>query len=157
MTRFYGFANTTGASESIITSPPPYMLVELKPTGDDKPVQIAGLPEGIVPLESVQFKYSAGHGRYVKLQRFPITLAYAITGSSFSSFSSIVGLAVIFFGASGILRLGGMTFFRGLLVIIVDDLNALRASSSASIWSLHPSLPSVDVDAIYDLPLDPIR
>jgi len=71
-----------------------------------------------------------------------------VLGSSFSSVSSIVNLAFDFFGAVGI---GAAIRFRGDLGMIVDDLKASRASSSACIWSLQSSLPSVDVTAFLPL------
>jgi hypothetical protein len=53
------------------------MLVKL-PEGKNS-IQIPGLPPHVVPLEPVQFRYSAGHGRYAKLRQFPVTVGYAIT------------------------------------------------------------------------------
>ena len=65
-----------------------------------------------------------------------------VLGSSFSSLSSIVNLTFDFFGAVGI---GASIRFRGDLGVIVDVLKTSRASSSACIWPLQSSLPSVDV------------
>lgn len=77
MVQFYGFADATGARSTKITTLPSYMLVKLPESKNL--IQIPGLPPGVVPLEPVQFRYSAGHSRYAKLRQFPVTVGYAIT------------------------------------------------------------------------------
>jgi hypothetical protein len=57
------------------TSVPEYILVKVQ----DLQLQLPGLPYGIVPLQPVTFTWSAGRHRSVKMQQFPVTLAYAMT------------------------------------------------------------------------------
>jgi len=79
MVRFHGFADAVGVRSTKITSLPAYMLVKLPTPADGHSIHIPGLPPDVVPLEPVLFRHTAGHGRYVKLRQFPVTLAYAIT------------------------------------------------------------------------------
>jgi hypothetical protein len=74
---FYGFANTHAEPTDNIISLPEYIFVKVP--SDRATFQIPGLPKNIVPIEPVSFKHKAGHGRYVILRQFPITLAYSIT------------------------------------------------------------------------------
>ena len=76
--KFYGFANVTPQKhESGILSAPQYMLVKL--LSEESIIEITGLPPNIVPIWAERFKYNPGHGRWVKLEQFPVTLAYAIS------------------------------------------------------------------------------
>lgn len=42
-------------------------------------IQIPGLPRAVAAVTPVKFWYNAGHGRRVRLEQFPLTLAYART------------------------------------------------------------------------------
>jgi len=42
-------------------------------------IEIPGLPRAVVPLPPVKSWYNEEHGRWVRLEHFPLTLAYACT------------------------------------------------------------------------------
>jgi len=54
------------------------MLVKLLHDDEGK-IHIPSLPTSVVPIKTVQFTHNFGHGRSVKLEQFPVTLAYSIT------------------------------------------------------------------------------
>lgn len=77
---FYGFAGPfTTLSGTNTISTPPFMLVKiLHDVGFN--IQIPGLPPNVVPIETITFTHgNIKGGRGVKLQQFPVTLAYAMT------------------------------------------------------------------------------
>lgn len=84
MVDFYGFVGVDDPTDGRMFHPPKYMLVKIK-DGPAREVQLPGMPQGVVPLEPVEFTYrEAGRrfnrqGKWVTLSQFPATLAYAIT------------------------------------------------------------------------------
>jgi hypothetical protein len=54
------------------------MLVELLHHDRDH-IRVSSLPSAVVPIKPEEFTHYDGHGGIVKLQQFPVTLAYAIT------------------------------------------------------------------------------
>jgi hypothetical protein len=54
------------------------MLVELLHHHRDH-IRVSSLPPSVVPLKAAEFIHNDGHGRSVKIQQFPVTLAYAMT------------------------------------------------------------------------------
>ena len=77
---FYGFSDSTNQYQtSAIIDLPHYMLVRLLSRTDDQSIHLSGLPANVVPIWPESFKYNTGHGRWARLQQFPVTLAYAIT------------------------------------------------------------------------------
>jgi hypothetical protein len=77
MVQFYGFSDdTVMQSDSRIISPPAYMLVKVN---DKLNILILGLPPSVVPIALVRFTHRISQTKYVKLQQFPVTLAFAIT------------------------------------------------------------------------------
>ena len=85
LVEFYGFVGVKKSfGDNRIFYPPQYMLVKIR-DGPESEVRLPGLPQGVVAMEPVEFTYREGgrrynrEGRWVKLQQFPATLAYAIT------------------------------------------------------------------------------
>jgi hypothetical protein len=74
---FYGFVNTHGQSTDHIISLPEYILVKV--SCDKVMFQIPSLPVNVVPVESISFRHNSGHGRYVDLRQFPVTLTQLAT------------------------------------------------------------------------------
>jgi hypothetical protein len=54
------------------------MLVELLHHNRAQ-VRVSSLPPSVVPIKTIEFTHNAGHGRTIKIQQFPVTLAYAMT------------------------------------------------------------------------------
>jgi hypothetical protein len=74
---FYGFGKAQ-PRDNVLYQPPPYMLVKLL-HDPGTPVHIKPLPTSVIPINTDEFTHNYGHGRSVKLEQFPVTLAYAIT------------------------------------------------------------------------------
>src|SRR5436190_18254515 len=54
------------------------MLIKFQ-SENEEIICIPGLPVNVVAIWLESFRYNAGHGRWVRLRQFPVTLAYAIT------------------------------------------------------------------------------
>jgi hypothetical protein len=85
MVDFYGFVGRReSTSDDRIFYPPKYILVKLR-DGPASNIVLPGLPQGVVPMEPIEFTYREGgrkfnrQGRWIKFSQFPVTLAYAIT------------------------------------------------------------------------------
>jgi len=75
--RFYGFSNVETMPTGGIIPLPDYILVKVP--SDQVNFQIMELPQNVAPISPISFRHNAGHGKYVKLRQFPVSLAYAIT------------------------------------------------------------------------------
>ena len=75
--QFYGFSNVDTMPTGGIIPLPDYILVKVP--SDQVNFQIMELPPNVAPISPISFRHNAGHGKYVRLRQFPVSLAYAIT------------------------------------------------------------------------------
>ena len=75
---FYGNGRNSDTALTIIDLPW-YMLVRLQSKNDELFIYVPGLHVNVVPTWPESFRYNAGHGKWVSLCQFPVTLAFGIT------------------------------------------------------------------------------
>jgi len=75
--KFHGFREAQ-PQDDVLYQPPPYMLVKLLHDPNTL-VHIEPLPTSVIPIKTDEFTHNYRHGRSVKLEQFPVTLAYTIT------------------------------------------------------------------------------